>query len=69
MERLIKSASAGDAVALGYHAAVLMRALLAALRSPLAAPRAAQLILGLRPSFWPDDVQTMGDLIAHVTLR
>lgn len=69
MEHLVKSASTGNPNALGKYAAILLAKMLNALRSPLAAPRLASLIIYLRTPFWPLNLEALGDTVAHVTLR
>lgn len=66
--RLVEAAGRGAELALCRGARRLLPAALAALRSPLAAPRLAATYVALRPALLPRHA-ALGDLIARLTLR
>lgn len=67
-EQLVSAVQAGSAAALCQQARHVVSAVLAALRSPLAAPRLAPLYLRLRPALLPGHA-LLGDTVARVALR
>ncbi|XP_013182147.1 PREDICTED: translational activator GCN1 isoform X1 [Papilio xuthus] len=67
-EQLVSAVQAGSASAVCQQARHLVSAVLAALRSPLAAPRLAPLFLRLRPALLPRHA-LLGDTVARVALR
>ncbi|XP_014362251.2 eIF-2-alpha kinase activator GCN1 isoform X1 [Papilio machaon] len=67
-EQLVSAVQAGSAAAVCQQARHVVSAVLAALRSPLAAPRLAPLYLRLRPALLPRHA-LLGDTAARVALR
>ncbi|CAH2086956.1 unnamed protein product [Euphydryas editha] len=65
---LVEAVSEGSAAALGVQARRIVRAMLAALRSPLAAPRLAPAYRALRRALLPRHPQ-LADHVARTTLR
>lgn len=66
--QLVEALSAGSSLSLGACARHVVRALLDALRSPLAAPAAARTYRALRTALLPRHPQ-LGEHVARVTLR
>ncbi|KAG5899951.1 hypothetical protein JTB14_002498 [Gonioctena quinquepunctata] len=66
---MIKAAARGNPIQLSLHFKDLLPNMLQDLQSPLAAPHLCKLFVSLRKTVFPKDSETLGELIAFVTLR